>query len=226
MEPTADLVEVWPLFGLVLTTPRVQLRPMRDQDLPALIENALAGVHAPDYQPFANAWTSEPASDIPINTAKFHWGHRANLQPADWAIEFGVHVDGDVIGSQGLMAKDFAKTRSVSTGSWLALKHHGKGLGKEMRRAVLMFAFDYLGATEARAAAWTDNGPCNGVSRSLGYQENGIQRMPFGDSYREEQNYRMAPEQFRRPEWELRVDGYTDKVKAQLGLLTAQSPSE
>lgn len=226
MEGTVNLVDVWPLFGLELATPRLQLRPVRDHDLPALIECALSGVHDPAYQPFDFPWATQPKAELPANTAQFHWGRRSSLTPDDWSVEFGIHLDGHIVGSQGLMAKDFARTRSVSTGSWLAQQYQGLGIGNEMRAAVLMFAFDHLHASEATTHAWEDNGPSNGVSKSLGYLDNGIERQAAGEGYRIKQNYRMSPEHFRRPEWELRVDGFSDKVKAQLGLGSARRPSE
>ena len=55
--------------------------------------------------------------------------------------------------------------RSVATGSWLGLRHQGHGIGKEMRAAVLHFAFAGLGAIEALSGAWDDNKPSLGVER-------------------------------------------------------------
>ena len=49
----------------------------------------------------------------------------------------------------------------------------GKGIGKEMRAAVLHFLFEGLGAQRCLSGAWHDNGPSLGVSRALGYVENG-----------------------------------------------------
>lgn len=47
-----DLERIWPLFGLRLTTPRLELRPLRDDDLPGLVDAALSGVHDPARMPF------------------------------------------------------------------------------------------------------------------------------------------------------------------------------
>ena len=47
----------WPLFDLRITTPRVELRPPTDEDLFALASLAAAGVHDPDFMPFAIPWT-------------------------------------------------------------------------------------------------------------------------------------------------------------------------
>ena len=43
-----------------------------------------------------------------------------------------------------------------------------------MRAAVLGFAFDGLGAQVAETSAFLDNAASNGVSRALGYEENGF----------------------------------------------------
>jgi len=58
----------------------------------------------------------------------------------------------------------------VSTGSWLGMRHQGKGFGTEMRAAILMLAFDHLGAKTARSSAFTDNPRSLAVSRRLGYE--------------------------------------------------------
>ena len=45
-----------------------------------------------------------------------------------------------------------------------------------MRRAVLTLAFEHLSAEHAITSAWHDNAASLGVSRSLGYTDNGIER--------------------------------------------------
>jgi RimJ/RimL family protein N-acetyltransferase len=71
------------------------------------------------------------------------------------------------------MAHQFATFQAVDTGSWLGRGQHGRGLGKEMRGAVLALAFDGLGAEVATTEAFLDNPASAGVSRSLGYVPNG-----------------------------------------------------
>ena len=61
----------------------------------------------------------------------------------------------------------------MATGSWLTRSAQGRGLGKEMRAAVLHLAFAGLGAERAVSAAFEDNAASLAVSRSLGYVENG-----------------------------------------------------
>jgi RimJ/RimL family protein N-acetyltransferase len=51
-----------------------------------------------------------------------------------------------------------------------------------MRRAVLALAFDHLGALAAITSAWHDNHASLGVSRALGYRENGESFLARGDA--------------------------------------------
>jgi RimJ/RimL family protein N-acetyltransferase len=91
--------------------------------------------------------------------------------------ELGLHWRGfrrwDPAGVQGLMAKNFARLRTIETGSWLGLQYQGQGLGKEMRAAILHLAFDTLGAIEVLSGAFHDNQASLATSRSLGYTDNG-----------------------------------------------------
>ena len=66
-----SLTDVWPLFGLEIRTPRLVLRLVRDEDLPGLIEAALAGVHDPAVMPFSFPWTDAPSEELPGNYMRF-----------------------------------------------------------------------------------------------------------------------------------------------------------
>jgi RimJ/RimL family protein N-acetyltransferase len=50
-----------------------------------------------------------------------------------------------------------------------------------MRRAVLTLAFGPLGAREAITSAWHDNEASLGVSRAIGYTDNGVSTAVRGD---------------------------------------------
>ena len=163
----------WPLFDLRIRTPLVELRSPTDDDLVELIDLAGRGVHPPDYMPFSIPWTSAPSPEREFESLKFYWRSRALWQPTDWSLTLLASCRGTIVGTQGIAAKAFPTTRSVGTGSWLGMEHQGKGIGKEMRQAVLHLAFDGLGALEARSGAWHDNAASIGVSRAVGYAENG-----------------------------------------------------
>ena len=72
-----------------------------------------------------------------------------------------------------MLAERFAVLRTVGTGSWLGRIYQGKGIGTEMRAAVLHLAFAGLGADYALSSAFADNEASIGVTRRLGYEEIG-----------------------------------------------------
>lgn len=170
------LTELWPLLGLRLTTPRLELRVPDLDDLGALAEVAAAGVHDPAVQPFLAAWTDASPEQRARSTLQWHWSTWARWVPDDWSLSFVVLAQGRIIGTQALSARHFATLREVGTGSWLGRDHHGQGYGTEMRAAVLDLAFEGLGAEYATSGAFADNAASLGVSRKLGYVDDGIER--------------------------------------------------
>lgn len=166
----------WPLFDLRIRTPRLELRLPTDEQYDDLIDLALDGVHAPDFMPFAAAWTDVPKEDLPLNSLKHHWATLAKFDIDDWRLEFVVLRDGEVVGTQGLGAKNFSVLREVGTGSWIGRRYHRQGIGTEMRAAVLHLAFAGLDAEFATSSAYEDNLPSRGVSGKLGYKDDGIIR--------------------------------------------------
>lgn len=202
------LSQVWPLFSLRILTPRLELRPVRDEDLPGVIDAALAGIHDPGVMPFAVPWTDAPREVLIRETAKHQWRIRAGVEPDHWTLNFVISHDGIPIGMQDLAAADFSIRRTVTTGSWLTQAYQGRGFGKEMRAAVLLFAFDHLDAevAESDAAVW--NQPSLGVSGSLGYRKTGIKRaVARPGELTEQQEVRLEREEFVRPDWDVTVEG-------------------
>jgi len=163
----------WPLFDLRITTPRLEIRLPTDGDLSRLLAVTDAGIHDPDTMPFSIPWTDTAPPARHRQSLQWWWSQRARWDPADWSFTGAVFVDANPVGVQDLAATSFAALRVVSTGSWLGRAHQGRGLGKEMRAAILHFAFDSLGAAEAHTGAFADNLPSLAVSRSIGYVENG-----------------------------------------------------
>jgi RimJ/RimL family protein N-acetyltransferase len=163
----------WPLFGLRIKTPRLTLSYPADADLDTLNTLASQGIHDPGLMPFVVPWTDDPPEIRPQNSLKFWWGARANWQPSGWHLVMMVK-DGDrVVGVQGMFAAHFAIKRQVGTDSWMGKAYQGRGIGKEMRAAILYLAFAGLGATRATSAAFENNLASLAVSRALGYVENG-----------------------------------------------------
>jgi RimJ/RimL family protein N-acetyltransferase len=169
------LSDHWPLFDLRIRTPRLELRYPSDDDLGVLVELASEQVHDPDFMPFTTPWTRAASPARERNALRFWWRLRAGLDVEDWTLPFMVLDEGEPVGVQDLKATRFPVTRSVLTGSWLVQRHQGRGVGKEMRAAVLHLAFAGLGAVEAHTSAFEDNPASLSVTRGLGYQPNGSQ---------------------------------------------------
>lgn len=156
--------------ALRIETPRLELRLATEPELRKLFRVAEQGIHDPDFMPFAVAWTDN------LDEAEFLAYHRDTLaawRADEWRLNLITFLDGEPIGSQGLTATGFVTTRTVTTGSWLGQAHQGRGLGTEMRSAVLSFAFAALGARRALSGALVGNERSLGVSRKLGYRVTG-----------------------------------------------------
>jgi len=209
---TADdriaLAVVWPIFGLRIRSERLVLRLPTDLDLEVLMAVAKCGIHPPGEMPFGIAWSTLPSPTFERGFLQHHWGLRAGWTPDDWQLNLMIELDGRPIGSQSIHAERFAVMRAVDTGSWLGQAFQGRGYGREMRAAVLAFAFDALGARVATTEAFLDNVASAGVSRSLGYEENGRGSLAPEGIARETQRFRMTVERWRsRPRPPVRIEG-------------------
>ena len=203
-----SLADIWPPFGLTLTTPRLTIRPILDEDIPAAVAAARSGVHEPGKSPFSTPWAELPDDELAPNMAQWYWRCRANFAKDSWTLLLAVWQDDEFLGVQDLGAKNFKTLKTVSTGSWLKRSAQGRGIGKEMRAAVVSYAFDYLQAevAESEAASW--NKQSLGVSLSLGYELNGLVRDGWGEKVEEVQRVRLTPKTFNRPNWTLKVHGH------------------
>jgi RimJ/RimL family protein N-acetyltransferase len=202
------LGDVWPLFDLRLRSSRLELRLMRDSDLPSAIEAVLAGIHPPERMPFDSPWTDAEPEQLARDFATYHWRLRTAVQPGTWTLDFVVLHEGRVIGMQDLRAENLARTKTVSSGSWLTRSAQGRGFGTEMRAAILLFAFDHLGAEVAESSAATWNESSLGVSRRLGYRDAGLTVVePRAGEPNTMQKLRLDRADFARPTWPLEVRG-------------------
>ncbi len=168
--------ELWPPFGLVVRSGDLTLSTVTDDDLPGLVDLVRSGIHAMDAMPFAVPWTRASATDLPRQFAAYHWSNRASFSPADVRLDLAVRRDGELVGAQGFTAKDYAVTRTAETGSWLARRFQGQGIGTRMRQAVCALLVDHLGAAEVTSGAWVDNPASLAVSRKVGYREGDVDR--------------------------------------------------
>jgi RimJ/RimL family protein N-acetyltransferase len=168
----------WPVFDIRLRTrfgaDELTLRPTTEADLVPL-----AGLLADDVETDPRLPTY-PGVDARTGAGtalhQSYWSSLGSWRPESWRLDFSVLVGDALAGVQEIEASNFAVLRIVETASWLATGWRGRGLGKAMRLAVLALAFDTLGAEVAETEAWHDNAASLGVSRALGYVDNGVAR--------------------------------------------------
>jgi RimJ/RimL family protein N-acetyltransferase len=170
MRALAARPELTPLAGLRVRTPRLELRLGTDREVLALGALAETGVHPADEMPFAVAWTDDVGSAGFVDRfVDFHEAQLEAWQPLDWTLNLLVWDEGVLVGTQGLSGERFATGRTVATGSWLGATYQGRGIGTEMRAAVLELAFAGLGADAATSSWLEGNDASRRVSEKLGY---------------------------------------------------------
>lgn len=127
------------------------------------------------------------------------WDLRATWKPTAWNCNLAVTVNGLIVGAQSAASADFATTRTALTGSFLFLPEQGRGIGTEMRVAILHLLFAGLDAEFAESAAWADNAQSLRVTEKLGYElVEGATKLSRGKP-RDQLRFRLS-----RAEWETR----------------------
>jgi RimJ/RimL family protein N-acetyltransferase len=156
--------------------------------------------------PFDSPWTDAEPEQLARDLAKYHWHLRTTVQLGTWTLDFVVLHEGRVIGMQDLRAENLARTQTISSGSWLTESAQGQGFGTEMRAAILLYAFDHLDVEVAESSAATWNESSLGVSRRLGYRDDGQTVVePRPSEPNTMQKLRLDRENFARPSWPLEV---------------------
>jgi RimJ/RimL family protein N-acetyltransferase len=180
----------WPLFDLRLRCGDVALRPACEEDLPHL-----AAIQPDDYEhdPRAEAL---PGLGVDQHRRRLvyqgYWRSLGTWSPSSWCLTFVVELEGIVVGVQSLEAEDFLAVRTVDSSSWLVRSARGRGVGVQMRMAVLGLAFGHLDARAAVSSARRDNSASLGVSRHLGYRANGVSLNASGQGLVELQHMRLT----------------------------------
>jgi RimJ/RimL family protein N-acetyltransferase len=146
--------------------------------------------------PFEIPWTDTVTEQSVVD---YHELALRELTPDDWQLNLLAFHRGHVIGMQGIGAERFAERHIVVTGSWLGRWWQGRGLGTEMRAAVLQFAFAGLGADLARSGAIAGNPQSLGVSRKLGYEVVGSHTVSPRGAALEHTDVELRRESFRSP---------------------------
>ena len=207
----------WPLWDLCIRTPRLELRPLHEPHLPALVELVSAGIHDPERMPFLQPFTDLPSPERERSNYQFVLGCWANWSAQRWVLPFGVFVDGELVGNQSIEADRFLLRRSVTTGSWLGRAHQRRGLGTEMRIAALEFAFRGLGARRAETSAYEDNAASLAVTRKVGYAPDGWSWETVREKRRRTLRFALDAEDWSaRPE--VQIEGLGPEALDQFGL--------
>ena len=191
------LRDLWPLYGLRLTTGDLELRYPLEAELPEFADIVERGIHGPDEMPFGIAWTDLPASKRNVESYQWWMGSRGRWSAEDWTLTFGVWEGGQPRGFQDLRGQAFPMNRTVATGSWIGREFQGRGIGKLMRQAVLALAFDHLGAKVAETEAFIDNPASNKVSLGIGYEPNGYGQLAPRGEPRPTQRFRLTVDDWR-----------------------------
>lgn len=213
-----DITDVFPPLGLTVTDGDLELRGILDDHLPRLAEVALEGVHDPARTPFIVPWTDAPAEELPRRFAQYHWQCRAGWSPERWQLNLGVWHRGELIGVQGASSEDYLVTRTAETGSWLGLRHQGRGVGTRMRRMLCALLFDHLDARWVTSGFFTDNPASGAVSRKVGYVANGVERRQRREGELAELSLLiLGPDDFLRGDTAIEVEGL-DSVRRVMGL--------
>ena len=163
-----------PISDIRIRTERLELRLPDLELLDELATLAAKGVHPPDTMPFSVPWTDLPSPELERSAIRWNLHQMGSWRPEAWSFNPVVLYQGRVVGTQEISADHFGVTRTFRTGSSLGHAYQGQGMGREMRAAVIHFGFVCLGGQVALSAAFRDNLASLGVSRSLGYQENGV----------------------------------------------------
>lgn len=170
----ACMTHTYPLLNVEVRSPKLTLAAADDDLLERLVPVIREGVVSPGQMPFDDPMSLyEDNPQREWNWLRRIWAGRARVDPQQWRFYFVVMVDSNPIGMQDLIGVNFATFGTVSTFSWLEPSFRQRGLGTEMRSAILHLAFAGLDAREASSEAFADNDASNGVSRTLGYEPNG-----------------------------------------------------
>lgn len=165
----------YPLLDVRVSTPALELCGATDELLDQLAEVVRAGKTHADPAPYDDPMSFyEPDPDLRVaKWLRAIWRRRGTVGPDAWRLYFVVMAGGRPVGEQTLTGVNFSALGTVTTFSWLSADERGRGLGHEMRAAILHLAFDGLGAKEAASDAFVDNHGSNAISQGLGYEPNG-----------------------------------------------------
>jgi hypothetical protein len=115
----------WHLFDLCLSSGDVALRSVTDPDPPAI-----AAMFPDDDEQYPR-WEHSPAfgsAEPCVLLLRRTWHHRGSWSPSSWCLDLAAEVSGELVRLQALRADDFAKLRTVDSGSWLTARARSRGV--------------------------------------------------------------------------------------------------
>jgi RimJ/RimL family protein N-acetyltransferase len=222
-----SLVEMWPVLGIRVRTPAMELFVPDQDTLVQVARLAAKGIYDPQDQFLprtpVGGWEDVGSPEAERRFLRYFWAALADWRPERWNLVLAARAGDDIVGVQEVGAQHFALTGTVSTGSWVGRHHQGAGHGKAMREAVLHLAFDGLGAERADTAAWASNRASLGVSLALGYQANGTTVRAAEGRRVEQLNLTLRRSDWRRSSDNATIAGLSAATYEMLGLPSART---
>lgn len=164
-----NVKDLCPPLGHVIHTPRLTLQPA-DEQCAALLANAVIeqGIHDPLHMPFDPPWTDLP--EVARAQKTFRNAMNRDRDQLTFAIRYrnAPNIPIGEVSIRGIDGKEWGHD-SVETGSWLLRPEHGKGVGTEVRQAMLALIFDGMGKDYALTASFDNNPASIAVTQKLGY---------------------------------------------------------
>lgn len=183
-----------------VSTPRIELVGATDvllAQLQSIVREGKADAEPAPYDDPMSLYDDDPEARV-RHWLQGIWRGRGSVTSDSWRLYFVVMLDGQPVGMQDLIGDGFRHFGRVATFSWVSRDVRRRGVATEMRQAILHLAFDGLGAAEATTDAFLDNHGSNGVSRALGYQENGTDWATRRGEPGQLQRWRLTQEEWRR----------------------------
>lgn len=214
--------KIWPFDGLSIRHEDFELRLPEPHELRELASLASRGVHDPDFMPFTYPWTDQEPAGVARSVMQYFWATQGAITPASWVLSLTFFKSGEVIGTGGLTANNFATLRTIETGSWIGLDFQGQGFGTVMRSMLVAFGLQHLQANQMTSAAIEQNTPSNAVSAKMGYRENGYDLVKSRGKTDRLVRYVLTHESWEKLEPHLRPEIEVTGVEECLPLLIGQ----
>lgn len=146
----------------IITTPRLLLRPILQDDAPAFARLCDDRLIARNTARIPHPYT--------IENAKAFVTFISNAFEAGEEYAFAVCEDGDIVACAGISPQEGGV---FELGYWVGAEARRRGVAVEAAGAVACFAFEQLGASRIAAGHFTDNPVSGRVLSKLGFKPTG-----------------------------------------------------